>query len=176
MKQHDTTHLVCFTGDQLLSLQKLVSAATDLSVGDENHLSISNLLDCIDKALYTESGFFLTQYYCEQAYGGPEEGGWWYWTRTPEWSGYYNSYVLLREAIHEALIELDAGRDAFVQIPAGEELQQALDGDNCDIDTVHRGWTIRVHEEGSHSYDAHHLLVIERQPGLNATTTKPEYC
>ena len=93
----------------------------------------------------TEPTFYVNEYLTNRAYGGPEEGGWWYDTAT------------------------------FVQChgscPDREEALDLLDTLGCELERAREG----LHDPGSVLCTGWPDIRIERRPGADYPTRRPRY-
>jgi len=156
--------------DQMTALlAKLKSSMSD--PGEE----IYNLLDSIkDDNLIAANMWFISVYYRQQVYGGPEEGGWWYHITRCEESRAFDSIDWNQPEMHNFQYLIDKYM----------EVLQSVFGEFTDANPMATTESIEfsLKENGYYEFgqlDGHgegYFVAIERQPGAQHDTKKQFYC
>ena len=117
---------------------------------------------------------FVNVYMVSRAYGGPEEGGWYFDAYHPEESVPVDSIDTIEKTFRDIIIDYD------LFSPQGEEM---LQGNNLrefiinNIDSI-EGCTaaIQLSFADKDAIDDDVYIAVERCPGQSATINKPVFC
>lgn len=150
--------LLALSDEQIELLKKLLGPSCDI-----DHPSISNeIWDRLDHA--TEELTFISVYECTETYGGPEEGGWWYWHKTLTSTCSFFTNEGMRAYLINTIKE-------YQDMPDNElPTEQFPSPDIFDEDTE-----AVVYQDNP--YHAHFIvkLVVESFPGEHQTVRRPFY-
>lgn len=202
LSDYTDCYTIPLTQAHIIFLQRLLGCFMSDSFAESE--SVSTLVDSILKSLYQARGCFVAQpfisiYDAQECYGGPEEGGWWYWNYEHRGSVSYDTKDELMEYLRsqceyysnmsdnelphlETALNPDRLYEEFEWFLASDDEAAAVYyrlgcetiGDITDQPQHSREITLWQ----DNSYHAHEqvLLVFEWQPGSRATLRRPYYC
>lgn len=156
--------------DQITSLLTLLQPSSD--EGDPGEELYGKLYRYSNNNPIAANMYFINLYSTQQAYGGPEEGGWWYTVINCETSVGYDCYSAWNDQtdftnlvveLHKLMTEW---LDEEVDMPTDEQIDEALKlNDYCYINCGPSSYT-----------DSDLFIAIERQPGAQHNTDRQYYC
>lgn len=195
-------YTIPLTQAHILFLQRLLGCFMSDSFAEDG--CVSTLVDSILKSLYQARGCFIAQpfisiYNAQECYGGPEEGGWWYWHYEHHGSVSYDTKEEMMEFLRsqceyystmsdnelpnlEEVLDHDKLYEEFEWFLASTDESAAV-YKRLGYETIgditgqpQHSRTIPLWQDNSYHAHEQILLVFEWQPGSLATLRRPHYC
>lgn len=114
--------------------------------------------------------FYVNTYLIDKAYGGPEEGGWWYNTQDPvNQAGEVVEFIRYVESGMEILKPADLSEQTFTSLTDAEAFRAKMEARCKEWNADRRSDINSVLSEGKY------VVRIELEPPLCDPTTKPHY-
>ena len=183
----------------ILFLEKLfLNCISENMACDESPQTITdNLIYCLTQAKHElHAQPFISIYEVNECYGGPEEGGWWYWTWTLEstrsiphdevadylrqlledYSSMSDNCLSVSELNFDHIYSqyLDFRLDTQNQINNYKQLDFTTVGDFAN--NLHHTREARLWKDNTYHAHTEIMVVFEWAPGMLSTTHRPQYC